>query len=152
MTIRTINCYGRLNVLFLREKCAHSTLPITIFICIYLFFFFFLSEKNMLFQFYSWLSLYWFDHFGESFFFCFFVVASSRGEANPLVKYLWDFLSATVFRCCLVAVFCFSFFFFYCKENVGGFLFYIILGLVRQEQFNFSFCFPRPLATTNAHQ
>jgi len=55
VTIRTINCYGRLNVLFLREKCAHSTLPITIFICIYLFFFY---QKNMLFQFYSCLSLY----------------------------------------------------------------------------------------------
>lgn len=32
------------------------------------------------------------NNFGEGFF-----VASSCGEADPLVKYLWDFLSATVF-------------------------------------------------------
>lgn len=139
VTIRTINCYDRLNVLFLREKCSLHPSRYHFYMHISFFFFFFNQSDKLLFQFYRVVfpcieSII----LGKGFFF----VAASCGEADPLVKYLWDFLSATVFCCCLVAVFCsFPFIFFIAKKHVGGFLFYIVLGLVRQEQLDFFFVF-----------
>lgn len=75
----------------LEKKCAHSTLPVTI---LYAYIFFFLIRKVYFFSFIelSFPCIELNNNFGEGFF-----VASSCGEADPLVKYLWDFLSATVF-------------------------------------------------------
>lgn len=144
VTIRTINCYDRLNVLFLREKCSlHPSRYI--FICIFFFF-----RKTILFQFYSCLSLYWIDNFGERFFFCCCFLWWSRSSCKISLGLSLCNSFSLLFGSGLLLI---SFFFFYCKETCWRVSFLYSFGSCEARTIRFfSFCFPQPLATTNAHQ